>query len=189
MVWLVTIASLFTLFASSEILFSLFVFSTPMQADFGWNDVTWVIIISLVLAGLLFISYRRLANKLGIRLVVILGVLLLGVGCVLMSQIVSFWQLIVFWGVIIGIGFGSGIASVVYSLQAWLPNRKGLKIGIICAGLGIGILAIPFINIQLITNYDWRTTYIVIGFATLRSLIPAISILVIAQFLKRKKAA
>lgn len=191
MVWLVAIASLYTLFLSSGILFSFFVFSPLIQVEFGWTAIELVIVvlISLFIIGVLFVVIRRFADRFGVKLAVSLGVLLLGPGCLLMSQITSFWQLLVFWGIVVGAGIGSGIASVISALRAWLPNRKRFRFGILGVGLGLGILIIPLISNQFSITYGWRTAYILIGTIAMPSLLPMIIILVIAQCLKRNQTA
>ncbi len=191
MVWLVAIASLYTLFLSSGILFSFFVFSPTIQIEFGWTAIELfiVLLISLFVIGVLFVVIRRFADTFGVKLAVSLGVLLLGPGCLLMSQIAIFWQLLVFWGIVVGAGIGSGIASVISALWAWLPNRKWFRFGILGVVLGLGILIIPLISTQFSMLFGWRTAYIIIGTIALFSLFPMIVILVIAQFLKRKQTA
>jgi MFS family permease len=104
----------------------------------------------------------------------------------LMSQIDTVSQLFVFWGIVVGIGIGCGIASVVSTLQRWFQNMKWFRFTILGVGFGLGILMIPLID-SFILNYGWRITYLVIGRVALSSLFPMIMILFIAQFLKRSQ--
>ena len=187
MVWLVAIASLYTLFISSGILFSFLRFYRPIQIEWGWTSIELFIgfLISVLIIGVIFEITRCLAGRFGVRLVVSICILLLGLSCLLMSQISSYVQLLVFWGILASVGIGSGIASSTSTLRIWFPNRKRFRFIILGVGLGLGIVITPFVSSELIVNYGWRMAYIIIGTIAGSSLFPMIVILVIAQFLKR----
>ncbi len=187
MVWLVAIASLYTLFLSSGILFSFFVFYGPLQLVFGWTviELVLVFLISLFMIGMLFAVVRRFSDRFGVRLAVSIAVIFLGLGCILTSQIASFMQFVLFWGILVGVGIGSGIASSISTLRIWFPDRKRFRFIILGVGLGLGMLIIPLISSQLLDFYTWRMAYVIIGTIAWFSLSPMIVIFVIAQFLKR----
>jgi OFA family oxalate/formate antiporter-like MFS transporter len=189
--WLVVIASLYTLFLSSGILFSFFRFYRAMQIEWGWAviELFIVFLISILIIGVMFEVTRRLKDRFGVRLAVSIGILLLGLSCLWMSQIRSYIQLLVFWGILAGVGIGSGIASSTSTMRIWFPKRQRLRFIIIGVGLGLGIVIAPFVSFELIVNYDWRVAYVIIGIIALYSLSPMITILVIAQFLKRNQTA
>ena len=54
-----------------------------------------------------------------------------------------------------------------------------LMVGIVSAGTGLGTLVVPPIANWLISNYDWRASYTIVGISALVMLVLA------AQFLKR----
>ena len=188
--WFVAIATFYTLFIISGIISSFASFFKPIQSEFGMTSILLgsVFVASLFVIILLFAVIRRLEFKFGVRLAVTVGVLLSGLGLMLMSQTASFVQLLVVWGVVVGLGTGSGMVSVISIFRRWLVDTRWLRIAIIGVGIGTGIIIIPLVNSQLIAVYGWRTSYIITGVITMVSLPPMVIVLMVAQFLKRKQA-
>jgi MFS family permease len=75
---------------------------------------------------------------------------------------------------LIGLGCG-GAAPTVYSvvITAWFEHRRGLALGIITVGLGLGGATLPFIAAYLIHAYDWRVFVLGLGF--LCAVLPALA--------------
>jgi len=57
--------------------------------------------------------------------------------------------------------------------------RRGLMTGVVASGIGFGQIILPPLTSRLISIYDWRPAYIILGIITL------VLIIVAAQFLKR----
>jgi MFS family permease len=188
MIWLVSIASFITLFITSGIMFSYFVFLKPVGADLGLSSITLLVIffISILLAGFTYFVAKRFSN-IGFKMALSICILLLGVGCIIIVLISNLGQLLVVWGIVIGFGIGSNITSVVSALQKWLPGRKGFKAGIYVAGIGLGILAGPLILNQFSMNYGWRAAFIIIGPTSLFVLFLMVIVFIVATLLKRNK--
>ncbi len=157
------------------------VFVKPLLNEFGWTRATTSAAYSLsfLIFGIVGILMGGLTDRFGPRVVLTFCGLVVGVGYLLMSQVNSLWQLYLFEGVIVGIGMSALYAPVLSLIARWFVLRRGLMTGIVLSGLGIGQLVAPPIISRLIFNYDWRTTYIVLGSALL------IIIVVATQFLKR----
>jgi MFS family permease len=88
---------------------------------------------------------------------------LLGLGYLLTSQIDSVWQLYLFYGVIIGIGMSGSWVPLLSTVARWFVARRSLMTGIVLGGNGIGGLIGPLVANWLISTYDWRTSYIILG--------------------------
>ncbi len=99
-----------------------------------------------------------------------------------MSQVNAIWQLYLVYGVIVGVGMSGSDVSLLSTVARWFVKKRGMMTGIVKAGAGVGILAIPPAANWLIANYNWRTAYIIIGLVTLVFIISA------AQFLRRDPA-
>ncbi|MFC2010298.1 MFS transporter [Chloroflexota bacterium] len=164
-------------------LYTFSVFFKPLAGDFGWTRAATSGAFSLymILHGFLYIFTGRLSDRLGTRIIISCSGFLMGVGYMLMSQISAIWQLYLFYGVIIAIGMSGGYVPLVSAVTRWFTgNRKrGLMVGIAVAGVGAGTMVMPPVANWLISEYSWKTAYVVIGIVVM------ISIMSAAQLLKR----
>ncbi|MBL7124678.1 MAG: MFS transporter [Dehalococcoidales bacterium] len=157
------------------------VFFKPMSSEFGWTRAMTSGPRSLcfLLIGLVGIIVGRLNDRFGPRLVMTVCGLFLGLGYLLMSQVEDIWHFYLFYGVVIALGMSGSDISLLSTLARWFVKKRGMMTGIIKAGAGMGMLIMPLVANWLVSNYDWRTSYIVIGFVVL-----VFSVLA-AQFLRR----
>jgi MFS family permease len=160
------------------------VFFKPLANDFGWTRAMTSGAFSLVwiVQGLLSIVMGGLNDKFGPRAVLTGCGVLIGSGYLLMSQITSIWQLYLFYGVIVGAGLGGVFVPLTSTTARWFLARRGLMTGIVAAGVGIGAFVGPPIASRLITVYDWRHSYMILGTIIL------VGVVVSAQFLRRDPA-
>jgi len=96
-----------------------------------------------------------------------------------MSQVNNIWQLYLFYGLLTGIG-ASGIAVAMKStIVKWFAERMNFISSIMGVGGALGTMVFPLVATRLISAYDWRTSYAIIGSSFLAIII------VVAQLLKR----
>jgi len=89
----------------------------------------------------------------------------LGIGYFLMAKITTIWELYLYYGLIVGVGMGGGIAPSLSTVARWFVKRRGLMTGMTIAGTGTGTLVTPLIANWLISTYNWRTSFTIIGIA------------------------
>ncbi len=161
--------------------YSFGVFFKPLQNEFGWTSAQTSLAFSLfmVIHGLFYIVTGRINDRLGPRIVVIICGFLLGTGYLLMSQISAIWQLYVIYGLLIGIGMSGGLVPLASTVSRWFIKRRSLMTGICVSGIGMGTMIMPPIANWLISSYNWRTSFAIIGMVTL------VLIVLAAQFLRR----
>jgi len=157
------------------------VFFEPLLSEFGWTRAmtsgalsmaTMLHIPILLLAG-------RLTDRFGPRLLLSTCGFFFGLGYLLMSRTNTIWQLYLCYGVIASIGFGLYWIPVASIIPRWFTRRRGLMMGIVTAGIGIGTSIIPPLANLLIYTYGWRSTYLIIGSINMGA------IMISAQFLRR----
>ena len=141
------------------------IFFKPMSGEFGWTRTltSGAVTLSMLFQGLGAIIMGRLNDKLGPRFVMTLCGLLLGIGYLLMSTINSAWQLYLFYGVIFGLGMGGAFVALQSTIARWFIKMRGLMTGIAIAGTGIGQLISSPVSNWLISIYDWRVSYLILG--------------------------
>ena len=157
------------------------IFFKPVLIEFGWTRAatSGAFSLSMILLGLLGILTGGLNDRFGPRLVMTIVGFLVGVGYLLMSQVSALWQFYLFYGVIIGIGMGGGVTPLLSTIARWFIKRRGTMTGIAMAGAGLGLLIASPVANWLISIYDWRMSYLMLGS------IVFVVVVVAAQFLKR----
>ena len=179
--YIVAVAALCIMVAAWGTFFTFGVFLKPVVTEFGWTRGTTsgALSLSTIMCGLLGVVMGRLNDRFGPRIVMTLCGFLSGLGYLLMSQIGAVWQLYLFYGVIIGIGMGGAMVPLVSTVARWFTKRRSMMTGIVMTGTGIGTLIAPPVANQLISTYDWRTSYIILGSVVL------VVVILAAQFLRR----
>lgn len=127
--------------------------------------------------GVICILTARLADPLGLRPVVSTSGFLLGVGYLFMSQVQTTWQLYLYFGIIISSGMSSYIL-MLSTVAKWFERRRGMMTAISLSGMGIGTMIVPPISSSLISNYGWRSSYVIIAVSSF------VLIVLAAQFLR-----
>lgn len=179
--YIVIVAAALIMLVSFGIYGALGVFFKPMLTDLGWTRAATAgaYSISMILSGVLGIVMGGLTDRLGPRMVITFGGLFLGIGFLLMSRVNTLWQLYLFYGVIIGIGMGAMWVPPLSIVARWFVKRRSLITGIVLVGSGLGGLIGPPVISRLITAYNWRVSYIILGSICL------IVVILASQFLRR----
>lgn len=131
----------------------------PLEAEFGWNRaaVASAASLNLLLYGLAAPVGGWLIDWYGARRV-ILGCLVLvagGVGTVIFVR--ELWQLILVWGVVIGIATGLTPPLGASVASRWFVARRGIAVGILSNGNAAGqVLFLPLLMALIVAN-GWRT--------------------------------
>jgi len=178
--WVIVIAAGCVIFVMYGTVVTFGIFFEPVLTEFGWSRAMTAVAFSLVIIirGSLYMVTGRLTDKYGPRIVVTTCGFLLGMGYLLMSQISSLWHFYLLY-TLVGVGMSSAWIPQVSTVARWFEKRRGLATGIACAGEGMGILIMVPVARWLISIYDWRSSYIVVGIMAL------VIVIVAAQFLRR----
>ncbi|MFC1902142.1 MFS transporter [Chloroflexota bacterium] len=159
------------------------VFFKPLIAEFGWSRalISGAFSVHSVMQGLSGTVMGGLNDRFGPRVVMTFCGFLVGLTCLLMSQISASWQLYLFY-LVMGIGMGGSFPPTMSTVARWFAKRRSVMTGFVLAGGGIGGMIAPPVANWLISTYGWRNAYIIMG-----ALVLVLAIL-IAQFLRRDPA-
>jgi MFS family permease len=159
---LVVVGSFIILFITFGSRYSYGLFVKPLISDFGWSTAYIsaaasinIFIYSLVgiIAGIYIDNFRP-------RKILSAAIIINSLGFFLISFLNSGYQLILFYGILCGIGSaGSGAVTTSSIIGKYFTNAKGKAIGISTTGISVGILGMAPIAGYLIENYDWRFAY------------------------------
>lgn len=174
--WWVAIVTFLVLIASAAFRSSTGVTIVPIEEEFGWSRAATSLAISvnLVLYGVTAPFATALMERFGIRAIAAGALGLIAVGTGLTAVMRESWQLILLWGILVGVGTGA-TALVFGALVAnrWFVRRRGLVVGIFGAAWATGQLVFLPIIASTIEQRGWR--YAAVGIALLSvALIPLV---------------
>ena len=134
----------------------------PLEGEFGWNRATVGAAVSVNL--LLFGFVGPFAATLMQRL----GLLTISVGALLTTQIREPWQLVLPWGVVVGLGAGCMATVLAATVAArWFVARRGTITGVLTAAGATGQLIFLPLLAWLAVTYDWRLVSVTTALAAL----------------------
>src|SRR6478736_6086798 len=161
------------------------VLMVPLQQEFGWSTtvLSSAVSINLVLFGLTAPFAAALMERFGIRAVTATALVLIGMGSALTVLVNQSWQILLTWGLLIGLGTGSmALVFAATIANTWFARSRGLVIGILTAGSAAGQLVfLPFIAL-LAQNPGWRQASLLIAAGAL-AVVP-----LVLKFLKNSPA-
>ena len=110
--------------------------------DLAQATSTWVFACALIgQGGAMFIG-GWLVKKIGPRFTTLLGgwIMSAGVALTYFTIKVSFWLVLLTYGILFGIGVGIAYIGPLSSAMKWFPKWKGIANGVVVAGFGLGAL-------------------------------------------------
>lgn len=149
-----------------------------LQAQFGWSKTAFSIAYALqqVESGLLGPVQGWMLDRFGPRLVMRIGIMLLGGGFMLFSQINSLPMFYVAF-LIMAIGMSmAGFVSLTTTLINWFERKRGTALGIMQTGGAVGGLLVPVVAWSL-TTYGWRATAFGSGVAVITLGLPLVQLM------------
>lgn len=142
----------------------------PLHDEFGWSTsiMSLAVSINLVLFGLTAPFAAALMDRFGVRRVVAAALTLVALGSGGSVLMTASWQLLVFWGVLIGLGTGSmALVFAATIAHRWFERRRGLVMGVLTAGSATGQLVFLPIVASLAEGAGWRPASLVVAGAAL----------------------
>ena len=145
--------------------YSFGIFFKPLIAEFGWTraETSGIFSVYMVTRGCFSILMGFFCDKYGPRRTVAIGGISLGLGLLLTSRANAIWQLYILYSTMGGLGAASFYAPLLSTLSKWFVKKRGLVFGVFTSGIGVGaVIFSPFAEF-LISTYNWRTSYIILG--------------------------
>src|SRR5262245_56251268 len=173
--WVVVGAGMLLTCVGIGSMFSLAVFLQPIASDTGWSrsGVSMAVTLNFLCMGAASFFWGALSDRVGTRVVVVSGSVLLGTGLIAASRATALLEFQLLFGVLIGVAIGSYYAPMMAAATAWLEHRRNLAAALVSAGMGMGSMTMSPLAAWLLTSLDWRSAMLTIGAATWALLIPA----------------
>jgi sugar phosphate permease len=131
----------------------------PLQKEFGWQnaEISSALGMRFLLFGLMAPFAAALINRFGMRRIALSALLLIAAGLLLSLAMTRVWQLVLLWGVVIGLG--TGLTALVLGVTVatrWFSTRRGLVTGLLTASSATGqLLFLPLVA-SVSERLGWR---------------------------------
>lgn len=168
--WWVAVVAFLTAIGAAGFRSTPGVLITPLHEEFGWpmGLIGAAVSVNLVLFGLAAPLSAALMELLGIRRVVAGALVLVSLGSVLPIWMTASWQLVLCWGVLVGLGTGAMSMSLVATVTGrWFVARRGLVTGVLTAAGATGQLVFLPLLAWLAANHGWRSAAVATAGAAL----------------------
>ena len=168
--WTVAAVSFVALLAAAGFRSVPSVMMDPLHQEFGWSHGTvgLAMSINMTLFGLTAPFSAALMDRFGVRPILAGALTLIALGTALSVFMTAGWQLLLLWGVLVGIGTGSiSMGFVATVATRWFVERRGLVTGVLTAASATGqLIFLPLVAL-VTTRYGWRLAALIVAAAAL----------------------
>ena len=155
-------------------LFSLPVFLRPIAQDTGWSTtgISTAMTLAFVALALGSIAWGYLSDRVGPRVVVLTGSLLLAGGLAAASLATSLLAFQLLFGVVVGISAAAIFAPLMACVTGWFDTRRSLAVSLVSAGMGMAPMTMSPLAAWLVQSHDWRTSLQIIAALAATIMVP-----------------
>ena len=162
------------------------VYAKPIASQTSWSEsaISFAFSLAIFFLGMSAAFMGRLVERFGPTVTGTISALLFGTGIILTGVSIhlnQLWMLYLSYGVIGGLGLGSGYVTPVSTIIKWFPDKRGLATGLAIMGFGFAALLTSPIAQRLMSVVGLETTFYILGAFYM------IVMLIAAQFIKRPK--
>ncbi|MEU1419591.1 MFS transporter [Kitasatospora sp. NPDC005751] len=175
--WVVAAVSLLVLLGSAGFRSTPSLMMDALHNEFGWSmgTISSATSVNLALYGLTAPFAAALMDRFGVRLVVVCALLTISVGAGLTMLMREPWQLILCWGVLVGLGSGSMAGAFATTVTGrWFRARQGLVTGVLTAAGAAGNLVFLPVGAWLVEEHGWRSAVVVVSLAASAVAVPVL---------------
>jgi len=162
--WKITFISLAVTTTAFGVLYSFGLFFKLWLEEWGCQRafLSGVFSLAFLVYGITSFFMGRLTDRYGPQKPLAIGGLIMGAGALATSQLTQSWALYITFGLMIGIGVGTSYAPTASTVSRWFEAKKGLAVGIVVSGLGLGTLIYSPLVKFIINLWGWRTASVVL---------------------------
>ena len=163
--WVIVAAGALMIAISYGLMYSYGVFFKPLGEYFNWDreTVSLVYSVSLIIRGAFSIGVGWLADRYGAAKLMIICGIMIGLGLILSSQVQTLWQFFLTYALIEAFGLSGAFGIGTAVVSRWFTQKRGLALGIVSSGSGLGTLLIVPGNERLIDTFGWSQAFLISG--------------------------
>ncbi|TWE19058.1 MFS transporter [Kitasatospora atroaurantiaca] len=175
--WVVAGVALLVLLGSAGFRSAPGLMMDALNGEFGWSHATIAsaVSVNLTLYGLTAPFAAALMDRFGVRVVVVCALLTISTGSGLTMLMTQSWQLVLCWGVLVGLGSGSMAGAFATTVTGrWFVARQGLVTGVLTAAGAAGNLVFMPVLAWLVEQHGWRTAVVVVSLSATAVALPVL---------------
>lgn len=156
-------------------MFSLPVLLRPISEDTGWSTTGVSTAMTIGFLALAFASmvWGGLSDRFGPRVVVLAGSALLAASMAAASRASSLIEFQLVFGLVVGAAAAAIFAPMMACVTGWFETQRSLAVSLVSAGMGMAPMTMSPLAAWLVTDYDWRTTMLILAAIAAAIMIPA----------------
>tara|TARA_B100000686_G_C16728607_1_gene939245 strand:- start:490 stop:1695 length:1206 start_codon:yes stop_codon:yes gene_type:complete len=145
-----------------------------VQTEFGVNrgDASISYTVTMIGFALGNVLFGRYVDRLGVVIPVIIASIAMAIGHIGSSLATNIWIFAFFQGVFIGLGTAASFGPLIADVSHWFRRRRGVAVSLCACGNYIGGAIWPLILTNVIEEFGWRSTYIIIAIVISLTKIP-----------------
>jgi len=177
--WVMMVISLFAMiFTTPGQTFGVAVFNPSFRAalNLTHTQLTGAYMVATLLAAVPLSIVGGLMDRFGIRRVMTVVVILLGIACIFTSQVTGLLMLsfAFFWLRLLGQGSLTLLSD--NTLAMWFQTRLGTVSGLRSVGVTVATAFVPAIILVLIQTFGWRWAYAILGLLVWAVMLPLLAL-------------
>jgi MFS family permease len=138
----------------------------PLEKEFGWTTATIskAVGINILLFGLIGPFAAALFERFGLRRIIAASFTVLALAAGLSTFITSPWELLLLWGIMVGLGTGSiGMVVGATIVSRWFEKNRGTMMGLLTASSATGqLIFLPLFGV-VVAHDGWRTMVLIVA--------------------------
>ena len=155
-------------------MFSLPVFLLPISRDTGWSvtGVSSAMTIGFVALAVASMVWGPLSDRWGPRPVALIGSVVLAGALAWASRATSLIEFQLVFGLAVGGSAAAIFAPMMACVTGWFDTHRSLAVSLVSAGMGMAPITMSPLAAWLVSNYDWRTSLLIIAVLVAVVMIP-----------------
>lgn len=132
---------------------------SDLESTFGWSrsDMTLSVSLLTMVTAAAHPVFGKLVDRFGVRRTLIpsfiMMALVLGTVPFYLSEVWHLWLAFTLAAIL---GVANNNLCYIRLIAAWFDKRRGLMIGVVASGTGVGLAVLPKITEQVVSLYNWQ---------------------------------
>ena len=154
--------------------FSFGVFFKSLESEFTLSRAATSAIFSafMVLGSVFTVLGGWALDRFGPRIVFLAMGICTGLSLLLTGQVSELWQIFFTYSLLLAIGTSAVYVVIMSTVSRWFEKKRGLALGMASIGAGMGPLVVAPFATYLISAFDWRGSFTVLGIVALALVVP-----------------
>jgi len=177
--WVIVVLSAMTFFLSAPgQTYSISVFIKVYVEEFGYSStlISTAYSIATLISGILLVFMGKAIDKYGVKKILIIVTIMLGITTFFNSFISSIYML--FFGFFLLRYFGQGSMTLIPNtlVPQWFEKRRAFAISLASIGGLLAMLLVPSLNLWMISHIGWQNAWRVWGLILVVGFVPIVII-------------